>query len=140
VELAEYINGEKQAPLPTYFIGAFGKGSALALASLSQTGSTGTVQYLGRSGIKKLYGLNVAYLDGTHDAKEFQEGDEDAVTCRHYTKVVPHPPQVLAGVVHSMHGINDCLLGKSLCIHGDGTTCRQMFAHWKQHWSRRMGT
>lgn len=34
-ELLPYITGEKQAPLPTYFIGGWGRGSKQALEALS---------------------------------------------------------------------------------------------------------
>lgn len=90
VELAAYISGEKQAPLPTYFIGAFGKGSALAHQAANQTDTGSNVHYLGRSGLKKLHGLNVAYLDGMYDSAAFQMDPPDSGACRHYTKV-RHP-------------------------------------------------
>lgn len=71
-------------PLPTYFIGSFGQGAARAIESLSDADAS--VRYLGRSGIKQLHGLNVAYLDGIYDKQAFQDGSTTA-SCRHYTKV-----------------------------------------------------
>lgn len=38
-ELLPYITGEKQAPLPTYFIGGWGSGSKQALEALSGAGA-----------------------------------------------------------------------------------------------------
>ncbi|CAL8469438.1 g8979 [Coccomyxa elongata] len=82
-ELADYVTGAKEVPLPTYFIGSFGRGAAHAIESLSDADAS--VRYLGRSGIKQLHGLNLAYLDGTYDKQAFEDGSTTA-SCRHYSK------------------------------------------------------
>ena len=39
VELAEYASGRRTAPLPTYFIGGFGRGAERVLAELDASSS-----------------------------------------------------------------------------------------------------
>ena len=84
-ELADYVTGAKEVPLPTYFIGSFGQGAERAIESLSDADAP--VRYLGRSGIKQLHGLNVAYLDGAYDKRAFEDGSTITASCRHYSKV-----------------------------------------------------
>ena len=70
-ELAEYISGQAEVPLPVYFIGGFGRGALHAIAALEEAASS--VRYLGRAGLTSLHGLSVAYLDGLHDSQAYQE-------------------------------------------------------------------
>ncbi len=89
-ELQTYLDGSKQPPIPTYFVGAFGRGSATALEALQQAdaGSSG-LTYLGRSGLQCVHGLNVAFLDGTYSSLEYREGvpGHGSAACRHFTQV-----------------------------------------------------
>ena len=89
-ELQPYLDGSKQPAIPTYFIGAFGRGSVTALEALQQSdaGSSG-LTYLGRSGIQSVHGLNVAFLDGTYSSLEYREGlpGNGSAACRHFTQV-----------------------------------------------------
>ena len=62
-ELLEYVTGSREVPVPTFFIGGFGAGAAAAEAALDGA-SNSRLQYLGASGVVRLQGLNVAYLDG----------------------------------------------------------------------------
>lgn len=89
-ELAEYLSGQKDVPLPMHFIGSFGRGAARGINMLLKAVAPGRVRHLGRAGLTSLQGLSVAYLDGTYDAQAYQEDapPEDApASCRHYTKV-----------------------------------------------------
>lgn len=68
-EVLEYLTGMKPVPLPTYFLGATGLGAQRALEALELVQTTAApdsarIQYLGRSGIINLSGLNIAFLDG----------------------------------------------------------------------------
>jgi diadenosine tetraphosphate (Ap4A) HIT family hydrolase len=96
-ELLPYINGEKSAPVPTYFIGGFGLGSSKALAALA-TAPNCNIKYLGRAGVAQIHGLQIAFLDGTYNAAAYRgaslatagEGDEanpitEAGACRHFS-------------------------------------------------------
>ena len=72
-QLAPYISGEKSAPIPTYFIGAYGLGSIKTRTALSSQDTTtaNTISYLGRSGVTRIAGLQVAYLDGTYNTAAY---------------------------------------------------------------------
>ncbi|PSC76403.1 Zinc finger CCCH domain-containing 64 [Micractinium conductrix] len=86
-ELLPYITGEKQAPLPTYFIGGWGSGSKQALEALSASDSN--IRYLGRSGVTQIGGLSVAFLDGTYNAPAFRAPETSATSspgCRYYSE------------------------------------------------------
>ena len=103
-ELQPYLGGSKQPPIPTYFIGAFGRGSVTALEALqqSETSSSG-LTYLGRSGLQSVHGLNVAVLDGTYSSLEYREGvpGHGSAACRHFTQVThcsSHHRHVTPGV------------------------------------------
>ena len=76
--------------MPTYFIGAFGRGSATAVIALRQSDAGGPgLTYLGRSGLQSVHGLSVAYLDGTYSSLEYREGvpGHGSAACRHFTQV-----------------------------------------------------
>jgi hypothetical protein len=85
-ELVEYASGARIAPLPTYFIGGFGRGSTRALAALEAGGGAGGVRYLGRAGLASLAGLAVAYLDGAQDEGPPAGGGAPGAGCRHFTQ------------------------------------------------------
>ena len=88
-ELQPYLDGSKLPPIPSYFIGAYGRGGVTALKALQQSGSAG-LTYLGRSGLETLQGLRVAFLDGTHSSLEYTQGPAEHSSpsaCRHFTKV-----------------------------------------------------
>nr|XP_043616736.1 zinc finger CCCH domain-containing protein 64 [Erigeron canadensis] len=74
-ELTEYIDGRKNIPLPTYFIGDYGAGAVKVLsAAAKETGNQGfkmdglkitdNLFWLKGSGKFTLHGLSVAYLSG----------------------------------------------------------------------------
>ena len=95
-ELLPYITGDKQAPVPTYFIGGWGQGSRQALEALS--GSSGAnVHYLGRSGVAADGGPGCRY-HGEADVKLLQaalaaEGDVDLLlTCDWPSRVLDALP------------------------------------------------
>jgi hypothetical protein len=90
-ELAEYASGARVAPMPTYFIGGFGRGSHRALDALEAGGGAGGVRYLGRAGLASLAGLSVAYLDGAQDAGAAAGGAEPGAGCRHFTQARSRP-------------------------------------------------
>jgi len=83
-----YFTGEKQPPLPTYFIGGFGAGSKQALSVLKDTnkdkedgGATPPMlNYLGSSGVSQIQGLTVAYLDGTYNPSAFEDVSSSSST------------------------------------------------------------
>lgn len=70
-ELVPYITGDKKAPVPTYFIGGFGAGSRQALEALAAAPECG-IHYLGRSGVRTVEGLTVAFLDGTYNSAAYK--------------------------------------------------------------------
>lgn len=59
-----------------------------ALQQQSDTGSSG-LNYLGRSGLHSVHGLNVAFIDGTYSSLEYREGvpGHGSAACRHFTQV-----------------------------------------------------
>ncbi|KAL7589477.1 hypothetical protein Lser_V15G38867 [Lactuca serriola] len=74
-ELTEYVEGRKNIPLPTYFIGDYGAGAAKVLsAAAKETGNQGfkmdglkirdNLYWLKGSGKFTPHGLSVAYLSG----------------------------------------------------------------------------
>ncbi|KAK9811513.1 hypothetical protein WJX72_005124 [[Myrmecia] bisecta] len=63
-ELQAYLDGSKPVPVPTYFIGAHGKGARKAMQALAAANSD-RINYLGRAGVQTVAGLTVAYLDGS---------------------------------------------------------------------------
>ena len=84
-ELAPFVSGAAAAPVPTFFVGAFGggKGAAAAagLAALAAHPECG-IRWLGRSGVTAVKGLLVAFLDGTFQhpsaaLKQRQEEEEE---------------------------------------------------------------
>jgi hypothetical protein len=88
-ELLPYITGEKNAPLPTYFVGGWGHGSKQALEALAA--SDGNVRYLGRSGVASVSGLQVAFLDGCYNAAAFRATEATGTSsfgpgCRYYAE------------------------------------------------------
>ena len=86
-ELADYAAGARTAPLPTYFVGGYGRGAGPFLAALDASGAPGNVHYLGRAGLTSLAGLAVAFLDGRYDAAAFAgPGAELQGGCRHFTQ------------------------------------------------------
>ena len=89
-ELQPYLDGSKQPPIPTYFIGAYGRNSASAVQQLQQSGEGSPVlRYLGRSGLTSVHGLNVAFLDGTYSSLQYTQGvpEQGSAACRHFTQV-----------------------------------------------------
>lgn len=85
-EYAPYLNGEKQAPIPTYFIGGYGLGSNNILTKLATSSSN--IHHLGRAGIIKLNDLQIAYLDGTYNAAAYRATESSTSTpfCRYFTE------------------------------------------------------
>eukprot|EP00873_Tetraselmis_striata_P042256 jgi/Tetstr1/462520/TSEL_007509.t1 len=86
-ELLEFIAQNKQAPVPTYFIGSFGKSSDKAIKALSEADCG--VHYLGRSGVTEVAGLTVAFLDGLFHPTEYAADtlDDDASSCRYFREM-----------------------------------------------------
>jgi diadenosine tetraphosphate (Ap4A) HIT family hydrolase len=74
--------------VPTYFIGAYGRGSSTALAALAAAPDCG-IRHLGRAGTAGVAGLLVSFLDGTHNFTAFRAAPEDTSgsdgSCRYYT-------------------------------------------------------
>ena len=86
-ELSDYASGARTAPLPTYFVGGYGRGASALLAALDASGAAGDVHYLGRAGLRNLAGLAVAFLDGRYDPAAFAgAGAERQGSCRHFTQ------------------------------------------------------
>ncbi len=79
-DIDAYIKGEKQCPLPTYFIGGREHESARALLSpISDGGEVAPgLRYLGRSGVVEVSGLRVGYLSGVHSPMYFRNRTPDA--------------------------------------------------------------
>ncbi|KXZ54774.1 hypothetical protein GPECTOR_4g844 [Gonium pectorale] len=67
--LVAYVTGQGSIPVPTYFIGGFGSGSAAILTALPA--AKAPLKYLGRSGVTCINGLNVAFLDGVYNHAVF---------------------------------------------------------------------
>ena len=93
-EVLEYITGVKAVPVPTYFIGATGLGAdrameALKLAKSTASSDTPGLQYLGRSGLVNLKGLNIAFLDGTSQGQASGEEEQldSGATCAAHSQV-----------------------------------------------------
>ncbi|KAI8475170.1 MAG: CwfJ C-terminus 1-domain-containing protein-like protein [Monoraphidium minutum] len=63
-DMLPYLTGEAQPPVPTYFIGAYGRGSGAGMAALAAAGDKCGLKYLGRAGVVEVKGLNLAFLDG----------------------------------------------------------------------------
>ncbi|CAG9464671.1 unnamed protein product [Pedinophyceae sp. YPF-701] len=85
-QLAPYVRGETQAPVPTYFLGANGEGSGAAVRALAAPPANEggrNVAYLGRAGISDVQGIKVAYLDGVAPASGETAG-ESAAEGKHY--------------------------------------------------------
>ena len=83
-QLAPFVSGAATAPVPTFFVGAFGGDSAAraGLAALAAHPECG-IRWLGRSGVTTVKGLLVAFLDGTflHPSaatRQQQQGEEEA--------------------------------------------------------------
>lgn len=61
-EVADYLEGRKAVPLPTYFIGDYGFGSEIVQAKVAESNGSGPVEicpnlyFLGRAGIVELLG------------------------------------------------------------------------------------
>jgi len=93
--VAAYMTGEKKAPIPTFFLGGWGRGARAALAA--QAAGKGNVWHLGRSGIRDVLGMKVAFLDGTYDGVVSTQpaADEDPAA-RHYSKTDVEALSVLA--------------------------------------------
>lgn len=82
-EVIEFIEGPKEIPLATYFIGDYGDAAGVALSSaISKAASVGltmegipickNLYWLKGSGILNLHGLRVAYLAGQYVASAYQ--------------------------------------------------------------------
>ena len=85
-ELADWIAEGKKAPVPTYFIGAYGKGSAKAIKALQDADTN--IHYLGRSGLTQVAGLSVAFLDGLFDEAAFSADVVDGeASCRNFREL-----------------------------------------------------
>ncbi|GMH33389.1 hypothetical protein BSKO_01223 [Bryopsis sp. KO-2023] len=82
IKVTSVLESVEDAPVDTYFIGGYGRGSELGLAAL-QSGDR-NITYLGRSGVVDVKGLSVAFLDGIYDGDRFC--DEDPVCSRYYTR------------------------------------------------------
>ena len=87
-ELAPYTTGAASAPLPTFFIGAYGRGAAAGVAALSSpAASASRITYLGRAGVTPAAGLQVAFLDGRLSGRALGEDPTLAGgACRHFTR------------------------------------------------------
>lgn len=46
-----YLSGDAQPPVPTYFVGAYGRGAAAGMAAVQAAGSKCGLKYLGRAGV-----------------------------------------------------------------------------------------
>ena len=88
-ELSPYINGTKTAPVPTYFIGGFGLGSTKAVAALAAAAPQCNIHYLGRSGVSKINGLQVAFLDGKYNALAYNQQQEKQQDGNNVTSTTP---------------------------------------------------
>lgn len=85
-ELAAYLSGETPVPLPTYCIGAWGAGSSAAVRML-RDGANERLHFLGRSGVREVEGLLIAYLDGRYNGQTFRAAAEkEGASCRHYNQ------------------------------------------------------
>ncbi|KAG2442256.1 hypothetical protein HYH02_009740 [Chlamydomonas schloesseri] len=85
--LVAYVTGQGSIPVPTYFIGGYGAGSAAIVEALPA--AKAPLKYLGRSGVTVINGLNVAFLDGTYNHAVFTgrgEPPPPTPVCRHYTQ------------------------------------------------------
>ncbi|KAJ9547892.1 hypothetical protein OSB04_020435 [Centaurea solstitialis] len=94
-ELNEYVEGRKNVPIPTYFIGDYGVGAAKVLsAAAKETGNQGfkmdglkvrdNLYWLKGSGKFTLNGLSVAYLSGRQSSSgliygTYNQDDVDAL-------------------------------------------------------------
>jgi hypothetical protein len=75
--------------LPVYFIGGWGTGCRKTLARLLEDAAAGrptSLRHLGRAGIAKVKGLQVAYLDGQFSSGGFASDDLDPTCCHHFTQ------------------------------------------------------
>ncbi|KAL6749502.1 CwfJ C-terminus 1-domain-containing protein-like protein [Haematococcus lacustris] len=68
-ELVSLVTGDSPVPLPTFFIGGAGGGSAGLLEALPA--SDCKLKYLGKAGVAQVHGLTVAFLDGVYNAAAF---------------------------------------------------------------------
>lgn len=75
----------RDVPIPTYFIGGFGRGAEAALAALDGTADA-KLHYLGASGVAKLRGLNVAFLDGLQPPAGGGTAPASAHGCRYHSQ------------------------------------------------------
>eukprot|EP00743_Colponemidia_sp_Colp-15_P006571 GILK01007080.1.p1 GENE.GILK01007080.1~~GILK01007080.1.p1 ORF type:complete len:636 (-),score=121.89 GILK01007080.1:14-1921(-) len=82
--LAPYVSGEKKVPLPTYFVEGGSGGGALLHAMPDGGELCENVTFLGRSGIREICGLQVAYLSGIYDPLSYRV-DEDGNAAAAYT-------------------------------------------------------
>ena len=75
--------------MPTFFVGAFGRGSRAVMAALAAAGNP-RLKYLGPAGVTRLKGLNVAYLDGLSpagSAAQSNTGGDELHGCRYHSQV-----------------------------------------------------
>lgn len=88
-ELASYMTGKVQAPIPTYFVGSHGKSSRSALAALEKAETN--IKYLGAAGVVEIKGLSVAFLDGIFHPGHFTRGHPaDGSTSPYFSEVGFH--------------------------------------------------
>ena len=102
-QLEPYINGNKVAPVATYFIGGYGRGSAFALQKLTAKPSS-KINYLGRSGISTVEGLKVAFLDGCYNSIAYTSEETSSL---YYTQ---DTVEALKSSIMHMKGDLDVLL------------------------------
>lgn len=83
-EVMELIEGQKEMPLPTYFIGDYGEAAGVVLSSAkSKVASAGLIMegicvcknlyWLKGSGVFDLHGLRMAYLGGKYVASSYKD-------------------------------------------------------------------
>lgn len=96
-DVASYVSGAKRAPIPTYFIGAYGKDAKASMRAAKappeteppSDASQPNVFYLGRAGAVHLHGLTVTYLDGLYDVDAFElpPPPDAGDACSHHTQL-----------------------------------------------------
>lgn len=81
--IAQYLSGEKKAPLDMYFVDS---GAALLHAAPKGTKLCDSIYFLGGYGVKEINGLRVAFLSGHYNCDTYERNDVDFVggsfTCR----------------------------------------------------------
>jgi hypothetical protein len=82
-ELQPYISSAKQIPIPTYFV--CGNEPQFTLLQDDNKEVCTNLKFLGRSGIRDIAGLRVAFLSGVYQPESFRNADQPPSFC-HYTR------------------------------------------------------